>query len=307
MEERNSDPPAKPTPPPMRKRFAIVTLFTILALAVLCYRLLVIGHLEQTALMFIGLPTVLAILLAWLPGAQSNVGKIVKGITYFLLLLGILAIEGFICILMAAPFFYFIGVVVGIVWDAAAARKKWQKNLRSVVLPSLVFMSFEGVSDTLSFSRDEQVTASISTTLDQNTALHRLAQGPDFKLENLPLFLKLGFPEPQYIKGDGIQPGDTWKIHFAGGEGSPGTLMAEVVHNKNGHIIVNRVTDTSHIAHWLDWESAEWHLKPTAGGTHITLTMHYQRLLDPAWYFKPFQRYGVKLAGEYFLESTFLP
>ena len=86
--------------------------------------MLVLGHKEQTALMFIGLPTALALLLAALPAAKSATGMIMKGITLFLLLLGILFIEGFICILMAAPFFYSIGALIGIFVDKARAETR---------------------------------------------------------------------------------------------------------------------------------------------------------------------------------------
>ena len=51
--------------------------------------------------------------------------------------------------------------------------------------------------------------------------------------------------------------------------------------------------------------SGEWTIEPTGTGSRVTLTMRYRRLLDPAWYFKPIERYGVKKAGEYFLAQTY--
>ncbi|MDE0836932.1 MAG: hypothetical protein OSA84_11340 [Akkermansiaceae bacterium] len=102
-----------------------------------------------------------------------------------------------------------------------------------------------------------------------------------------------------------METGDTWRISFAGGEGKPGDLIAEVTESTADQIRVEWVSDTSHIAHWLAWEEAVWKLEPTTAGTKISLTMRYRRLLDPAWYFKPIERFGVKKAGEYFLEQTF--
>jgi hypothetical protein len=64
------------------------------------YRLIVLGRLEQTAVLFVGIPTVLAILLAVVPKAKTVKGGITKGLTLFLLLSGPLLGEGFICILM---------------------------------------------------------------------------------------------------------------------------------------------------------------------------------------------------------------
>lgn len=62
--------------------------FRDIAIASTLYRILVFSNKEQSALMFIGLPTALALLLAALPAPKSATGMIMKGITLFLLLLG---------------------------------------------------------------------------------------------------------------------------------------------------------------------------------------------------------------------------
>lgn len=301
-------PEMKPQPPapPNRGRFATFGWVCVaMAVASALYRLLVVGNLEQSALMFIGLPTALAILLGALPPAKSATGMIVKGVTLFLLMLGILYIEGFICILMAAPFFYAIGIVVGLIIDLTKSRREWNNRFRLIVFPTLILMSLEGTTGMFSFPRDETVTVWREVELDAGEALAILAQGPDFDLEELPGFLKLGFPQPTAITGGGLETGDTWRIGFAGGEGKPGDLLARVTESTSNHIRVECVSDTSHIAHWLAWEEAEWKLEPAGDGTKVTLTMRYRRLLDPAWYFKPIERFGVRKAGEYFLEQTF--
>lgn len=230
---------------------------------------------------------------------------IAKGITLFLLLLGILFIEGFICILMAAPFFYSIGFIVGIFADKARVRKEFEKRFRVVILPVLILMSLEGVTGLLSFPRDETVTVGIDVPMSPTDAKNRLSKGPEFNLSKLPVFLKLGFPAPHRIEGNGLEVGDEWLIHFAGGEGKPGDLRARVKESNDSRIVVENVSDSSHISHWLDWENAEWNIISTNQGSRVFLSMRYRRLLDPAWYFKPFERYGVRLAGEYFLEQTF--
>lgn len=46
-------------------------------------------------------------------------------------------------------------------------------------------------------------------------------------------------------------------------------------------------------------------LEPITAGTRVTLTIRYRRLLDPAWYFKPAERYGVRKAGQYFLDQIY--
>ncbi len=301
----NPDQTPPRTPPPPREVRPFVWLCLAAGISSVLFRILVLGQKEQSALMFIGLPTAMAMIIAFLPRASSATGMIMKGITLFLLLLGILLIEGFICILMAAPLFYVIGLAIGLLMDRARQRSGLDKRLRLVVLPLLVLMSLEGASELLSFPRAEAITVSREVAMDPAATRARLAEGPQFMLGELPPFLKLGFPAPHRIEGTGLEMGDTWLIHFAGGEGKPGDLRAEVVESNDAKIRVACVSDSSHISHWLDWNEAEWTIEPTTQGTRVTLTMRYHRLLDPAWYFKPIEQYGVRKAGEYFLEQTF--
>lgn len=303
-----SDPslpsPAPPRLPP-RQVSPYVWLCLAAGIASVLYRMLVLGQKEQSALMFIGLPTALAILIALMPRSASATGMIMKGITLFLLLLGILFIEGFICIMMAAPFFYAVGFIVGIFADKARVKREFNKRFRLVVLPALLLMSLEGVTGILSFPRDETVQVSREVSLSPTAAREQLSRGPEFDLAELPMFLKLGFPMPRAIEGGGLEIGDRWRIHFAGGEGNPGDLVAEVVESTPKKIRVVRTSDTSHISHWLDWQDADWLIEASGAGSRVTLTLRYRRLLDPAWYFKPMERHGVRKAGEYFLAQTF--
>ncbi|HEV3042201.1 MAG TPA: hypothetical protein VHA33_30860 [Candidatus Angelobacter sp.] len=84
-----------------------------IAVAGIAYRLVLGMRLEQTALLFIGIPSILAILVAATPRAKSVTGAIMKAITIALLLSGPFLGEGFICIIMAAPLFYLVGAIVG--------------------------------------------------------------------------------------------------------------------------------------------------------------------------------------------------
>lgn len=298
--------PATPTTPSRPRLIAFAGICVVLAVGSIAYRLLVLGHVEQTSMMFIGLPALIAICVAAIPTGKSVTGMIMKCMTLFFLLLAVLLIEGAICILMAAPLFYGVGLLIGILVDRSRVREDIRNRLRLIVFPALALMSLEGTSGTLSFPRDEVITISRQLNLPLAAARAQLAKGPTFELTELPGFLKVGFPAPREIAGTGLELGDTWRIHFAGGEGKPGDLQARVSESSPNRIRVARTTDSSHISHWLDWQDATWELQETAsGGTQLTLTMRYRRLLDPAWYFKPIERYGVRKAGEYFLDQTF--
>ena len=92
-----------------RSQWSLIFLILAVTAGSVMYRLIVRGRLEQTAALFVGIPAVLAILLAMMPKARTAKGAIMKGLTLALLLSGPLLNEGFICILMASPLFYSSG------------------------------------------------------------------------------------------------------------------------------------------------------------------------------------------------------
>ena len=55
--------------------------------------------------------------------------------------------------------------------------------------------------------------------------------------------------------GEGLQRGVRRIIHFAGGEGKPGDLIAEVIEAYESSATFRLVSDTSHVAHWLKWQT----------------------------------------------------
>ncbi len=274
------------------------------AIASVMYRVIVIQRLEQTSLLFIGIPLVLSIMLTNTPKPRSATGSIMKSITLMLLMFGILLFEGLICILMAAPLAYLVGAIIGYVSDRNGSSRMNKMNCS--VITVLAIMSMEGITEALSFDREESVVVTRTVDFQTDQALSMLADQPEFTLSGLPTFLKLGFPLPTEVAGQGIALGDRRTIHFAGGEGEPGDLIVEVTEASNNKIVFSLVEDGSHISHWLTWKTITWEINPTDDGkSEVTITLNYTRELDPAWYFKPIERYGVKKAGEYFIDSVY--
>lgn len=305
--EHGTRPPSEPAPSFTRAGVAWISTCLAIAAASLLYRLLVWGELEQTALMFIGLPTFLAILLGLAPPPSSITGKITKGITLALMISGILLVEGLICILIAAPIFLLVGAIIGGTADYLRNRER-RSRLHGFAIAALLLTSFEGTTTWLSFGREETVIVTREFPIGAEQAFGALARGPEaFDLDRLPGFLKLGFPAPRSIAGGGLHEGAEWKIHFAGGEGHPGDLVVRVVEASDSRVRFVCLQDSSHIAHWMRWREVVWDIEPLGDDnqTRITMTLRYARALDPAWYFKPLERFGVRLAGEYFMDQTF--
>ncbi|HEX7287029.1 MAG TPA: SRPBCC family protein [Candidatus Angelobacter sp.] len=268
------------------------------------YHLLVSQRLEQTSALFIGIPALIAALCVLTPKPQSAMGTALKSVTLFLCIAGVFLGEGFICLIMAAPIFYLVAIVIG--W-ARDRESKSAHVLCSVLVLATIPMSTEGARPGLSFAREEVVSAErvIAATPEQVEAA--LAAVPRFQ-GDLPLYLRMGFPRPVSVSATGLAPGARYSIHFAGGEGKPGDLVLEVADHRPGRLSFRPLSDSSHVAHWLRWEEStvEWTaLDPMH--TRVRWTLRYRRLLDPAWYFRPWERYAARLTAAQLIQDAATP
>lgn len=284
--------------------------FIVFAIAVGClmYRVLVWKRLEQTALLFVGIPALLAVVVACTPKAKTLIGGTLKATTLFLLLSAPLLGEGFICILMAAPIFYAVALgIAGIITLIQTSAKNRKQNiLPCLALIGILPMALEGSRPALSFNREEAVTARRVVHATTEEVEGALSQSPRTNL-SIPFFFK-SFPRPTEAHGAGLKPGDLRSVHFAGGEGHPGDVVLRVVDSAPGHARFEAVSDKSKVAHWLAWEYADvrWQ-RIDSTHTQVEWTLGYRRLLDPAWYFRPWERYAVRVSADYLIRANATP
>jgi len=123
-------------------QYAVICLAIAFAAGSFLYRLLRHIHLGDSAAMFLGVPAVLAILVALTPKVKTVTGGIIKGITLALLIVAPLLGEGYLCILIAAPLFYAVGGIIGLIVDYVRRRKHATLGCIAVVL---LPMCLEGV------------------------------------------------------------------------------------------------------------------------------------------------------------------
>lgn len=308
-QSRNAPEPP-PSTEPERRRNLLVTI-VILVITSVAYRVLVFKRLEQTAMLFIGIPALIAVSLAVFPGAKRMTVTIVRAICLGLCFSSILLGEGAICILFAALPAILIGLIIGFIVDVSRARRKRDhpggRSWAILPVPLLILMSMEGTTPPLSFSRGESITATRTVSATAAEVQAALVREPDFS-RPLPLLLRIGFPVPVAAHGEGLTPGSERVIRFAGGEGKPGDLTMRVSESRPGMARFEAVSDTSHIAHWLDWKGATVTWTETSPGLcEVRWTVEYDRRLDPAWYFGPSERLGVKVAAGYLIETLATP
>ena len=290
------------SPAEHKRRVILIGLILVLAIGCLLYRLLVVKQLEQTAALFVGLPTFISIGLTFMPTSKSVTGMLVKGTILFLAISGILLGEGILCILMAAPLFLMVAVIIGVLVD----RKQGKKNQTRLSLSiALLVMATEGVFPGTTFSNQE--TVSVTRTYQETiNVAQKLAMPIEFHAD-LPIVFKAGFPLPQNIRGQDLEEGDSRCIYFAGGEGKAGDLCLKVIESSENEVVYAFTKDESHISHWLTWQKATVSWEHVNGDTKITWKTNYQRDLAPAWYFGPAERFGVRLSSNYLMDSYFGP
>lgn len=291
-----------------KSRIAVVALVVPVLAGSVLFRALRWGGLEHTSLVFIGIPALMAILVALMPTPKSATGLILKVMTLALLISGVVFGEAFVCILFAAPLFFLIGIAIGQIIDIGRRRKPKALDLRALLFLGIALTpaSLEGVLPGLEFERDEVVTVVHRVSASPDEIATALALTPRFD-RPLPHFLRLGFPAPGATSGSGLQPGDTRRIEFLHGH-HPGVLTLTVKDSHPGRIFFTVSGDDSYITHWLSWQSAEvtWReVAPTQ--TEIHWTLRYRRRLDPAWYFTPLERYGVAQAAGYLIDALATP
>jgi hypothetical protein len=289
-----------------RSQWNLVFVILGVMFASILFRILVVKHFEHTSLLFIGIPAALAVVVAFSPKAKTVTGSIVRAMTIALLVAGIFLGEGFICIVMAAPLFYLVGVIVGQVIDSARRARKL--TMSCMVLLGLLPMSFEGTHPKLSLAREESVTVERVINASAAEVEQALARSPELGAP-LPLYLRMGFPRPLEAHGGGLQPGSQRVIHFSGSEaGHSGDLVMQVGARSPGYPRFDPVSDHTHIIHWLSWRSADVRWSSIdASHTRIAWTLNFRRRLDPAWYFRPWERYAVRLAAGYLITTNATP
>jgi len=281
-----------------------------LMLAGLAYRGLVLKRLEHTSLVFVGIPALLAIATLYIR-PRSAIGTVNKIIAIALCMSGVVFGEALVCILMAAPIFFLVGTVVGAIIAGFQKRggtglsgaAKWRASVAMVLIP----LSVEGVIPAFEFDRDERVSVTAIVGGEPDDVRAALAAAPRFDRQ-LPPFLRLGFPVPTHTSGSGLRVGDERRVMFEHGEHHSGELVMAVSSVDAASATFSVVRDSSYITHWMNWQDATVAWAPVAPGrTAVTWTLRYRRRLDPAVYFAPLERYGVRLAARYLVETLATP
>ncbi|NJC64391.1 hypothetical protein HC028_07675 [Planosporangium flavigriseum] len=241
----------------------------------------------DSALLFVGLPVLLAAALAVSPSRTTH-GRVFRFTTVFLLLAAVVLHEGAICVILAAPLVYLVA-------HGTTALIRWCTRTSGMYailpVPLLLLVAVEGTTTALRISPDQSVQVVRVVAMPVSGVVSHLAAGPQpTRVRSVPLRL-LAVPMPEHVSGGKLKPGDRWTFGYHGTSHGPGgQIVAEVRTAEPDHLSFAFVEDSSITARWLAWQQADvrWRaIDPQH--TEVRLTVNYRRRLDPSWYFGPLQ------------------
>jgi hypothetical protein len=239
-------------------------------------------------------------------------GVAFKAVTVGLLVSLIFLGEGLLCVLMSAPLFYAVAMVVVFVVNATrrGLSTGGSGTASCLVVLAILPMSLEGVTHLTTLRRDASVTVTRIVHAPAAAVQRALLEPPRFD-RALPLYLRAGFPRPTMTRIEGQR----WVIRMRGGEmrldgmePRAGDLTLALEESSPHRIRWRAVSDDSHMTHFLRWrESAVTWTPVGERATEVTWTLRYSRDLDPSWYFGWWEHYAASLAAGYLIESVATP
>ena len=299
------------------RRFLVF--FILVALASMLVWLLEKFGLQNTALLYIGIPIVLSIITYFLDGYGERSKNIFQKsldnmllATIVLFSSAIVLQEGWICVLILLPIYYFVWII-GFLARWITHRKTLNRKLKtfSLSLPVLVLLlSLEGISPHTTFNRSEIVTHSITVSKSVGELKQNLQKPLTFTGER-NWFLKL-FPLPSNVALGSLNEGDVhrldftyWRWFFA--HKHEGSLYVKIKNVSEDHIITEITKNTSFYSRYLDIKNTRIDFDTLADGkTKVTLHIAYERKLDPYWYFGPMQNFAMQKAAEVILTDIII-
>lgn len=299
--------------------------------ATLLVRTLLDSEFRGSGLLYLGVPFLIAIALhQFAPRPPREDGKhqsavpranragsmrqllvMLRDGTIIMLATSAILFEGFLCIAMFLPIFWFaMGLALLITY--LAQDKRDQHGLKVYALPALLaLLAVEGVSPQLSFARDEVVSRSLVVAARPAAIKAHLAQPIRFSARD-DLFLSL-FPLPDSALTGSLNQGDIHRLHFTYKRWFVTNVQRGEMHVRLAEVSDQRIKtqiirNDAYLSHYMAVHGTQVDMVPLSNGqTRVTLSVRYTRLLDPYWYFGPMQRYAVEQSADYLLANVIDP
>jgi len=296
------------------KRSRWVYLIFIMGAASLAIRTLLDSRFGNTALLYVAIPFLISFLLFHFArtGARRSFGSHLLDATIVMLGSSAFLFEGFICVLFFFPIYIVFAAIGYAVFKGREERhKRGEKNhLKSSFIPIIVaIMAIEGTAPSTSFERHKSVTRAFIIAADVETIQANIAA--PFVLPNKRSWFLSIFPLPTDTRAGSLGVGDIHEMDFVYKRWfftnvKEGQMALRIDGVNDRQITTTLVKNTSYLSTYLSFKNSEINFTPLDDGrTHVSLTMTYERHLDPAWYFGTLQHYAVAQMCDYFVDAVY--
>ena len=300
-----------------QKRVNALGTLIIVGLASSAIILLARQDLHTTAVLYLAVPYSVAVLITMLrPYHKPQTwwgGYISHSVSALVVFLGssILLMEGFICVLFFIPI-YLLFVTLAFVTHALhrVCTKRTAKTHASAIPLLVVLLSTEGTSELTTFDRFNAASATATTVVAREDLLQNLAD-PVVPSRSGDWMLGI-FPMPHTIEGGSLKVGSVHRLHtryrrWFVTNTHEGIIELRIDEASPGRVRATFVSDTSHFSSYVKLLESDIRLEPgTNGQTHVSLTITYERRLDPAWYFQPIQQYAMTAMARHVIQEVII-
>jgi hypothetical protein len=248
----------------------------------------------------IAVVTLIAAVFAPMPSSAQADSTLTNAMnTVFMVLFCLLVIS--IVLGVAAMVIYAIAFIVRSIYRAIRGPKGptdtrlFDVTTLAVALVAIGGSSLEGISPALTYWPSDTARASVFVAAPADRVWHHVgrATSPDFPL---PVMLH-SIPRPvAIITDEGAALGARRVVRFHGREGE-GDLALQVVQRTETDAVFQVQSDDSPIAYWVRHKDITFRVeRHTETTTRLTVALSYERLLSPAWFFRPYIHVAAALA-----------
>ncbi|MFY0636945.1 hypothetical protein [Maricaulis maris] len=295
-----------------------VYLVFLIGIGTITVRALLDSRFGNSALLYIATPFAISFLIFQFSDRPKITSPLIGFLSHLrdatIIMLGSSAFlfEGFICVLFFMPIYYLfitLGYLVSLMFRKAD-KAKGEGRMRGSVLSLIILVAaLEGTAPSTSFERQNSVTRTAIFEADIATLQANLARPVELPSQR-QWFLSI-FPLPVESQTGSLEPGDIHTLHFIYKRWfftnvKEGDFRLRIDSVSDEEVRTSVIGNSSYLATYLDLQGT--HITFDAlpdGRTEVSLTITYQRLLDPAWYFGPLQRHAIEQSADYFFASVF--
>ena len=242
--------------------------------------------------------TVIAAVYAPVPAVAQQGG----GVGTAFIMMACLAVLALV-VLAAALIIYGIGHLATYMFGRSKGQSKGPNDSRlldgslaACALLAIAMASLEGITPALTFNSRDRASTSLDVAASPERVWEAVAKAtsPSFAL---PTMLR-SIPQPvAVIVDEGADLGARRIVRFKGREGQ-GDLVLKVVHRSRTEAVFEAVSDGSPIGKWVRHRSLTFRVEPNGKGSRLTVALDYERLLSPAWFFRPYVHAAAYLAAD---------